>query len=209
MRDKLAGPKIGKWGQLQEWMIDRDDPNDHHRHTSHLFAVYPGQQISIARTPEFAAAAKKSLIARGEAEGAGVVEWSYAWRTALYAGLHDGENAHRLFRQLFSNRNTCVNPFVLHPPMQMDGNVGITAGVCEMLLQSQEGEISIPPALPKAWPNGSVKGLRARGGFEVDIAWNDGKLTAAVIRSALGNPCRLRLGTHTDQVTIARGESFH
>ena len=207
MRNKLVGPQIGKWGQLQEWMTDRDDPNDHHRHTSHLFAVFPGQQVSIAGSPEFAAAAKKSLVARGEDVKSDVREWSFAWRMALYARLRDGENAHRLFQQLFSNRNTCLNLFGLHPPMQMDGNFGITAGVCEMLLQSHEGEIHLLPALPKAWPDGSVEGLRARGGFAVDIVWRDGKLSSATIHSVGGTECKVRYAETVAALRFQRGSA--
>jgi alpha-L-fucosidase 2 len=209
MRDKLAGPKIGKWGQLQEWMTDRDDPNDHHRHTSHLFAVYPGQQISVVRTPDLAAAAKKSLIARGEDVNSDVREWSFAWRTALYARLHDGKNAHRLFQQLFSNRNTCLNLFGLHPPMQIDGNFGITAGVCEMLLQSHEGEINLLPALPPEWPDGSVKGLRARGGFEVDMTWKAGRLTKVSVSSPSGGKCNLRYAEATASYELKYAGTIH
>ena len=205
MRDKLIGPKVGSWGQLQEWMTDRDKQDDHHRHTSHLFAVFPGSQISVAATPEFAAAAKKSLVARGEAAKSDVREWSFAWRAALYARLHDGDNAHRMVQSLLANRNTCKNLFGLHPPMQMDGNFGITAGICEMLLQSQTGEIELLPALPKAWSTGKVTGLRARGGFTVDIQWNDGVVTNYRIVSPEPREVKIRVNgeVKTEKSTVA------
>jgi alpha-L-fucosidase 2 len=207
MRDKLVGPQIGKWGQLQEWMTDRDDPNDHHRHTSHLFAVYPGRQISATKTPELAKAAKVSIDARGTDPASEVREWSLAWRTALFARLHDGENAYRMLQQLFSDRNMCPNLFGLHPPMQMDGNFGATAGIAEMLVQSHEGEINLLPALPAAWPTGRVTGLRARGGFEVGLRWQDGKLVEATVRSLAGQPCRLRYGNRVEKISIRRGQT--
>ena len=212
MRDRLAVPGVGSWGQLLEWLAEKKDPvldtpNDHHRHTSHLFAVFPGHQISLAQSPALAAAAKISLDARGIAENSDVREWSFAWRAALYARLHDAAGAHRMLQQLFSARNSCPNLFGLHPPMQMDGNFGITAAMAEMLLQSHEGEINLLPALPAAWPEGSARGLRARGGFELDLAWQRGQLTAATIRSLDGQPCKVRCASKTIDLKIAKGSA--
>ena len=206
MRARLVTPKIGKWGQLQEWMEDIDDPNDHHRHTSHLFGVFPGRQFTVDATPDMVKAAKVSLVAR--TDGGDVREWSFAWRTALYARMHDGDDAHREFDQLFSDRNTCLNLFGLHPPMQMDGNFGITAGVSEMLLQSHEGEINLLPAIPTTWASGYVSGLKARGGFTVDEAWQNGTLKKASIFSSLGGPCKVRFGTQTRAFPTAAGHTY-
>ncbi|MGN6627246.1 MAG: glycosyl hydrolase family 95 catalytic domain-containing protein, partial [Tepidisphaeraceae bacterium] len=177
-----------------------DTPNDDHRHTSHLFGVYPGRQIGLTSDPQRATAAAVSLKARGD--GGDAREWSFAWRTALWARLGDAEAAHGQLQQLFSDRNTCPNLFGLHPPMQADGNFGITAAIAEMLLQSHEGQINLLPALPKAWPSGSVTGLRARGGVVVSLAWKDGALTEVTLTATQSQTVKVRIGTHLTELQL-------
>ncbi len=201
---KLLGPKIGKWGQLQEWMVDRDDPKDHHRHTSHLIAVHPGRQISVTKTPELAKAAAVSLDARG-VTGDSRREWAFAWRMSIWARLHNGDQAHFMYENLLKY-GVLPNLFCTHPPFQMDGNFGCVAGVCEMLLQSQTGEIELLPALPNAWPTGKISGLRARGGYEVGIEWKNSKLVSATIKNVSGDEAvKVRYGAKTTEFTLSRG----
>jgi len=205
MHRRLVTPKIGRWGQLQEWMTDRDDPKNDHRHTSHLFGVFPGRQISPALTPDFAKAAAVSLSARGET-GDARRSWTWPWRCALWARLGEGDKAAHMIDGLFQY-NLLPNMLATHPPLQLDGSFGIVAGICEMLVQSHAGHIQLLPALPAAWPSGSVTGLRARGGFEVGIQWQDGKLVAATVKSLTGNKCRVAYAKKMKDLDLAPGKT--
>ncbi len=191
-RKRLAPYKVGISGQLQEWQEDWDaGANDlHHRHVSHLYGVYPSQQISTATTPELATAARRSLDIRGD-EATG---WATAWRIALWARLRDGNRAHHILQFLIGPKRTYPNMFDAHPPFQIDGNFGGAAAIAEMLMSSVDGEIVLLPALPDAWPAGSITGLRARGACEVAVSWKAGHLTKATIRAFADGPVKVRCG---------------
>ena len=210
-RAKLAPMQIGRLGQLQEWLEDVDSPDDKHRHVSHLWGLYPGTSISPRKTPKLAEAAKQSLRLRGDA-GTG---WSMAWKINFWARLLDGDHTYEMVKRqlalttaLTGKGGTYPNLLDAHPPFQIDGNLGGAAGIAEMLIQSHEGWIDLLPALPAALPQGSFRGLRARGGFEVDAAWANGALKSATITSRLGGTCRVRWGKFAAELKTAAGDTY-
>ncbi|MES2112443.1 MAG: glycoside hydrolase family 95 protein, partial [Bacteroidota bacterium] len=206
-RSQLPPMQIGKHGQLQEWLEDFDRTDDHHRHVSHLYGLFPGNQISPFTQPQLFAAVKNSLIYRGDVS----TGWSMAWKINLWARLLDGNHAYKLIKDQIkpvtgNSGGTYPNLFDAHPPFQIDGNFGCTSGIAEMLLQSHDGAIYLLPALPDEWKDGSVSGLMARGGFKIDMKWANHKITRLVIHSSLGGNCRLRFNQQINSTLLTTGK---
>jgi len=215
MVPEIAPDRIGRHGQLQEWVEDKDDPNNKHRHVSHLWAVHPGSEITWNSSPELMKAARQSLLFRGD-EGTG---WSLAWKINFWARFLDGNHAYNMVKLLFrpvqidkevyaGGGGSYTNLFDAHPPFQIDGNFGAPAGMVEMLIQSHAGEIHILPALPDALPDGFIKGVRARGGFVLDFEWKSGKLQKLKVRSIAGQPCKLSYAGKTISFDTAKNKSY-
>jgi alpha-L-fucosidase 2 len=215
MLPRIAPNQIGKHGQLQEWMEDRDDPTNKHRHVSHLWAVYPGNEINWQQTPDLMKAARQSLIYRGD-EGTG---WSLAWKINFWARFLDGNHAYEMVKLLFrpvqidnvvytGGGGSYTNLFDAHPPFQIDGNFGAPAGMIEMLVQSQLNEISILPALPDALPSGKIAGVCARGGFELTFNWVGGKLQKLQVLSKAGQKCKLHYGEKVIEMDTEKGKVY-
>ena len=201
--EKLAPYQIGRYGQLMEWSKDIDDPKDEHRHVNHLFGLHPGHTLSPITTPELAEASKIVLNHRGD----GATGWSMGWKLNQWARLHDGNRAYKLFGNLLKN-GTLDNLWDTHPPFQIDGNFGGTAGITEMLMQSHMGFIHLLPALPDAWKDGSVKGLCAKGNFELDFCWKNGELVSVAILSKNGGNCELRYQDAVIALKTVKGKTY-
>ena len=199
----LVPYKIGRYGQLLEWSTDIDDPKDEHRHVNHLFGLHPGHTVSPITTPELAEAAKVVLVHRGD----GATGWSMGWKLNQWARLQDGNHAYTLFGNLLKN-GTVDNLWDTHPPFQIDGNFGGTAGITEMLLQSHMGFIQLLPALPDAWKDGSIHGVCAKGNFEIDMIWKDGLLKEATLLSKAGQNCTVKYAGKTISFKTAKGRSY-
>jgi alpha-L-fucosidase 2 len=220
LRARIAPNQIGRYGQLQEWLEDKDDPKNKHRHVSHLWGLFPGNEITKEETPDLFAAARQSLVFRGD-EGTG---WSMGWKVNLWARLKDGDHAYKILGNLLRLTGSSMteykgggiypNLFDAHPPFQIDGNFGVTSGIAELLIQSHRQKekgvyiLDVLPALPKAWPDGSVKGLRTRGGFEVSMSWKSGKLTSLELKSLKGSPCVLTYYNKSISLQRNAGEFF-
>jgi alpha-L-fucosidase 2 len=210
---RIAPNQVGRLGQLQEWMEDVDDPNEHHRHVSFLWGVHPGDDITWEKSPDLMEAARQSLIFRGD-DGTG---WSLAWKINFWARFMDGDHAYQLIKLLFRVKDeknvnwsggTYINLFDSHPPFQIDGNFGAPAGIVELLVQSHQGFIDILPALPSALPDGHIRGVCARGGFELDMSWKGGKLDKLSILSKAGGPCKIRYQGKVTEIRTAKGETI-
>lgn len=212
MVSKLAPMHIGKYSQLQEWLEDKDDPKNEHRHVSHLYGLYPGNQISPYTNPELFEAARNSLIYRGDM----ATGWSIGWKVNLWARLLDGNHAYKIVSNMLTlagkgneDGRTYPNMFTAHPPFQIDGNFGLTAGIAEMLIQSHDGAVHLLPALPDIWKDGSVSGIMARGGFEISMKWKNGEVAEISILSKLGGNLRIRSHTRLSgkELKIAEGNN--